>query len=149
MFIFNTGNMIMFWIVAIVVLCIIELATVALTTIWFAIGGVVALICAALDFSLTVQIIAFVITSLILLVFTRPLASKYVNKNVTKTNANALIGKTGVVISEILPMNVGQVKVSGQIWSAVSQDENETIQKDNKVIITKISGVKLIVKKID
>lgn len=50
----------------------------------------------------------------------------------------------GVVTMDISKNNVGEVKVDGKRWSAVSKEE---LHKDDVVVIKKIDGVKLIVEK--
>jgi len=93
-----------------------------------------------------VQTIVFVTSSILLILLTKPLVNKYMkNSKTIVTNSNALIDKTGIVTISIDPLEaIGQVKVNGQIWSAKSE-ENTIIEKDTKVKILKIDGVKLIV----
>ncbi|WP_047834383.1 membrane protein, partial [Robinsoniella sp. RHS] len=74
------------WLVLFILLIVIELATMGLTTIWFAGGSVAGFIVSVLDGNILLQILAFVIVSVVLLIFTRPFAVRYVNKNRTKTN---------------------------------------------------------------
>lgn len=137
------------WIAVIIVALIIEGATASLTTIWFAIGAVVAWIVSFIPLSpeamWPVQILVFLVVSLILLYFTRPLAMKYLKVGRTRTNADSNIGKIGLVIQPIDPIkNQGQVKVGGQVWSAKT-DDNRQIAKGANVTIKAIQGVKLIV----
>ncbi len=133
------------WLGLIVILVIIEAATVSLTTIWLAGGALVAFIFALLGFTLWMQIAAFLATSIILLIFTRPIALKYFKVRIQKTNTDALIGETGLVIMDISEHKPGQVKVKGQVWTAVSES-GDSIGVDTEVIIMAIEGVKLVVK---
>ncbi len=133
------------WLGLIVVLIIIEAATVSLTTIWLAGGALIAFIFALFGLPLWTQIAAFLATSIILLVFTRPIAVKYFKSKIQKTNTDALIGTTGLVIMDISEHKPGQVKVRGQIWTAVSES-GDYIKADTEVIIVAIEGVKLVVK---
>lgn len=133
------------WLGLIVVLIAIEAATVSLTTIWLAGGALVAFIFALLQLPLWTQIAAFLATSIILLIFTRPIAVKYFKVGLQKTNTDALVGATGLVIREITEHKAGQVKVRGQIWTAVSYS-GARIPADDEVVILAIEGVKLIVK---
>lgn len=141
------GQIIYIWLGLIVLFLIIEAATLGLTTIWFTIGSVFALIAASLGWSLEVQIIIFIIISLVLLIFTRPIAIKYLKVGRTKTNVNAVIGKTGIVVMPIPEKDRGQVKVGGQIWTAIGLD-GESFDKDEEVEVVAVEGVKLIVKRI-
>lgn len=133
------------WIIAAVVFGVIEAATAALVTVWFAIGAIAAAVAAQCGLSLIWQVGIFVVVSAVFLCLIRPLSSKLIVKNPQKTNADRVIGMEGLVISPIDKIeNTGQVKVSGMIWSAVSQD-GSPIPKDAEVRVTGISGVKLIV----
>ena len=135
-----------FWLVLLVILIIIEFATMALTTVWFAGGALVAAIVAGLGGPEWLQIILFLAVSLVLLFSTRPIAVKYFNKDRIKTNVEALIGKQAIVISEIDNLEgIGQVTVGGQEWSARSTDDNVKIQVGAVVYVREVSGVKLIV----
>ncbi|HBR02580.1 MAG TPA: NfeD family protein [Ruminiclostridium sp.] len=132
------------WLGLILVLITIEAATVSLTTIWLAAGSLVAFILALLCLPLWLQIATFLIVSTLLLIFTRPVAVKYLKIGHEKTNLNALIGAVGLVIMDINEYAPGQVKVKGQIWTAVSKS-GVPIPKDTEVIVHAIEGVKLIV----
>ena len=81
------------WLVAFVILIGIEAATMALTTIWFAGGAVFAFFAAVLEFSVQTQLVVFLIVSFVLLLFTRPLAIRFVNRETVKTNVDGLIGR--------------------------------------------------------
>ena len=135
-----------FWLIVIVVMAVIEIITMGLTTIWFAGGALVAFIASLLGANLLIQIILFVVVSVILLAVTRPLAVEYFNKDRTKTNVDSLVGKTAVVLQDIDNLKAqGQVSVDGQEWTARAVDDT-VISKDAHVEIVKISGVKLLVK---
>src|SRR5690606_25878878 len=95
---------------------------------------------------LWVQIVVFLVSSSVLLYFTRPIAQKYLKIGHTKTNAETIKGKTGIVIKEIDNLQgTGQVKVGGQIWSAKTYND-EKVPEDSIVEILDIQGVKLVVK---
>ncbi|HBA68533.1 MAG TPA: NfeD family protein [Lachnospiraceae bacterium] len=137
-----------FWLVALVLFIIIEIATMGLTTIWFAGGALLAVIAAALGLPLVVQIILFFIVSFVLLYFTRPIAVKYFNKDRVKTNAESLVGKQAIVISEIDNLQgIGQVTVGGMEWSARTAEDGMKLVVGSVVNIVAINGVKLIVEK--
>ena len=139
-------QLIIFWLVLFVVLLVIEIATMGLTTIWFAGGALIASIAAILGAPLAVQIVLFILVSVVLLIFTRPIAAKYFNKGRTRTNAEGLIGQEAVVISDIDNLNgKGRVSVRGQEWTARAKKPGATLPKGTVVTITSIEGVKLIV----
>lgn len=140
-------NMAVVWLVILVVCLVIEILTLGLTTIWFAIGALTATISALLSFPLWAQNTVFVAVSLVFLFFTRPIAVKYFNKDRIRTNAEGLIGKMGIVISEIDNLQgIGQITIGGQEWSARSTNDTVRLSVGTVVEITAIQGVKLIVK---
>lgn len=139
-------NMTLFWLVVLVVLVIIELLTMGLTTVWFAGGALVATIAALLHAPLFLQIILFLIVSVVLLFSTRPLAVKYFNKDRIRTNAESLVGRQAIVISEIDNLQgIGQVNVGGMEWSARTRVDGVRLPVGTVVTILAINGVKLIV----
>lgn len=139
-------NMLFVWLVLLIVFIVIELATMGLTTIWFAAGALIAAVAAALHAPLVLQVALFLVISILLLFFTRPIAVKYFNKDRIKTNVESMVGRQAIVISEIDNLEgIGQVTVGGQEWTARSTDENVRIPVGTVVIVRAISGVKLLV----
>lgn len=136
------------WLAVVIVLLVIEIATLGLTTIWFAGGALVACIAALFHAGILVQVILFLAVSVLLLFFTRPMAVRYMNKSRTKTNAESLVGKEALVLQRIDNLNSqGQVQVNGLEWTARSGSSQEVIEPGTIVEIEKIDGVKLIVKR--
>ena len=134
------------WLVLLVIFLAVELATMGLTTIWFAGGALAAFLVSLAGGSLTLQVVVFIAAAVILLIFTRPFAVKYINQNRVKTNADSLIGETAVVTEAIDNLaGAGQVRVNGQIWTARSSEEDRKIPEGTRVRILEISGVKLMV----
>ena len=134
------------WLVAFVILIGIEAATMALTTIWFAGGAVFAFFAAVLGFSVQTQLVVFLIVSFILLLFTRPLAMRFVNRETVKTNVDGLIGRKAKVITKIDNNEPsGATVVDGQEWTARSTDDAVTIPVGIHVVIKEVRGVKLMV----
>lgn len=140
-----TVSMTIVWFVIAIALLITEALTVGLTTIWFAIGAFAALICALFDFSTILQVIVFLAVSLFLLIFTRKIFVEKLKAGSQKTNVDALIGEKGLTISSIKPYAVGQVKIEGQVWSAVSEEQDAEIEANTLVKVLAVEGVKLIV----
>lgn len=137
---------VIFWLVLLIVLVLIEIATLGLTTVWFAGGSLIALIAAAFGAPLYLQAALFIAVSAVLLFFTRPLAMKYFNGSRVRTNVESLIGKKAVVKEEIDNLKAsGLVNVKGQDWTARSARDDVIIPKGSVVCICAISGVKLIV----
>lgn len=139
-------RMMILWIIVLVVSIFIEALTMGLTSIWFAGGALAAVIIELLHGGLLLQVMVFLIVSLVLLFFTRPIAMKYFNKEREKTNSDKLIGKQAVVTDTIHNLKAtGQVTVAGQEWTARSSDEEKCFEKGEIVKIVAIRGVKLIV----
>lgn len=139
-------NLTMIWLIIFVVCIGVEIATMGLTTIWFAGGALIASVVAAIDGPIWLQVVLFFAVSFVLLYFTRPVAVKYFNKDRVKTNVESMIGKQAIVISEINNLQgIGQVTVGGMEWSARTVQEGITLPVGSVVVVRAISGVKLIV----
>ncbi len=137
-----------YWLIALAVFLIVEIATLGLTTIWFAGGALVAFFASLLGVDLTLQFVLFFVVSFTLLYFTRPIAIKYLNKSRTKTNVDSLVGKSAMVIETVDNKKAtGQAIVNGQEWTARTNDES-VIEKGEIANIVSISGVKLIIEKV-
>ena len=136
-----------FWLMTFVVLLVVEIVTLGLTTVWFALGAIAAFLAAYVGASVLVQIIVFLIVSVALLIVTRPIVMKHFNQKRERTNAESLIGQKAIVIETIDSIHgVGRVEVNGMEWAAKT-DESGLIEKDTIVSIKGIQGVKLIVEK--
>lgn len=137
-----------FWGIAIILLVVFELATLGLTTIWFALGALAALAVAVVGGPVWLQTVVFFAVSILALVCYRNLVKDHFNKNRVKTNADSLIGRKGIVTEEISNLlATGQVTVAGQEWTARTADDGITLEKGEVVTIHSISGVKLIVER--
>ena len=140
------NEMMIFWLVVLIVSIAIEALTLGLTSIWFAGGALIAIIASAFNAPLAVQIIAFFVISLLLMIFTRPVAVKYFNKDRVRTNVESLVGRQAIVISEVDNLQgIGQVTVGGQEWSARSFDPDRKLEVGTVVNVVAVNGVKLIV----
>ncbi|MBQ9757429.1 MAG: NfeD family protein [Clostridia bacterium] len=134
-----------FWILAAVVLGIIEASTVNLITLWFAVSALVTAVFAALGAGVGAQITIFVVLSAVLVLLTRPLAKKFVSKKTVATNADRVILKEGIVTQKIDTIeNSGQVKVMGQVWSAKTRN-GETLEEETPVVVEALEGVRVVV----
>ena len=135
------------WLVLLIVAIVAEVLTMGLTTIWFAGGALVAIFAAILNAPVWLQVVLFLVVSLVLLIFTRPVAVKYFNKDRIKTNAESLVGRQAIVTAEIDNLQgIGQVTVGTQEWSARSYDNGVRIPVGTVVDVLAINGVKLMVR---
>ena len=141
-------NPVWFWLIAMIIFIIFEVATLGLTTMWFALGSLAALAVAVVGGQLWLQITVFVVVSILTMFCFRKVALNLFNQNREKTNVDGLIGKKGIVTEEISNLHAtGQVTISGLEWMARSVDDELTIEKGAVVVIREIRGVKLIVEK--
>ena len=141
-----------FWLALTVIFALIELGTFHLVTIWFAFAAMAMIFVSgftghwddALRFKLYIGL--FLFTAAALLVFSRPFALKKLNLKKYRTNVDDLIGRGALVIKTITRFEKGEVKVKGQLWTAVSSDDEE-IEKDSECEVVRVEGVKLVVRK--
>lgn len=137
------------WFALAVVFAVIEIVTVGFFMIWFGVGALVAMLVSLVTTNLSVQFLVFIIVSVLLLSMTRKFSSKLTKGTVTATNVDAVIGKIGIVTEDIPALdNPGLVKISGEIWSAISADSNP-IAKDTQVEVLQVKGVRLVVRRIN
>lgn len=143
-----TGTTMVFvWLVIAVVLGIFEAATVALVSIWFAIGAVAAMVPAYFNAPFWVQILVFILVSALCFVFTRPFFKKIIKVNKQPTNVDRLVGQEGVATDDIENIECrGKVFISGLTWSARSET-GELIPQGAVVTVKKIEGATLIVER--
>lgn len=132
------------WFILFALFLVIEIMTVNLVTIWFAVGALVSLFVSFFIDSLTAQIIIFIVVSVVAVIAMKPLLKKFKGFNITPTNSDRVIGKVGEVTKKIEKNNYGEVKVFGNTWTAYCDDE---IDVGEKVKVLSIEGVKLIVEK--
>lgn len=140
-------NMVIVWGVVAVAALLLEIATVgAMTSIWFAVGALIALVLALLKLGTMIQLIVFIVVSVASFIIIRPMAANYLRGNIVPTNYDSLIGSTVKVSKEITTDTWGEVTVSGMTWSAVEVNGN-AVEVGSHVKVLAIEGAKLIVKK--
>ena len=133
------------WLVLMVVFLIAEASTVAMVSLWFAAGSLVALIAALLGAPLWLQITLFLAVSAVLLASLRTVIRKHFTPNLTKTNVDAVIGSRGYVTADIDNISAtGTVKLGAMDWTARSAT-GEIIKAGTLVKVEKIEGVKAFV----
>ena len=132
------------WLIIVILLALIELATINLTTIWCVASGIIALISSIFIKNYIIQFGIFVILGIILLITTKPVLTKLLKTHNEKTNLDRAIGMIGIVTQAITKDKTGEVKVDGKKWTAYA---DSSIKKNTKVKILEINGVKLKVEK--
>ncbi len=133
-----------FWLVLVIILSFVEVATVNLVSIWFVASGIVAMILSFFIEDIAIVSTIFAILGIVLLIITRPIVNKLKSKDNVKTNLDRIIGEDAIVTQDIMKNEVGEVKVDGKRWSAISKNK---CLKGDIVKILRIDGVKLVVEK--
>lgn len=135
-----------YWLVIVIILSLVEAFTVNLVSIWFVLSGIVALLLSFFIENDTITFSIFVLLGLFLLILTKPIVNR-LKKSLPKekTNLERLIGENAIVTEEITDSKIGEVKIQGKRWSAISKDH---CKNQDLVKVEKIDGVKLIVRKV-
>lgn len=138
-----------YWLIAAIVLVIVEIMTTGFGVICFAIGAASSALVSGLGGSITWQVVAFVVVSLLAFIFLRPVVIRFLDKKSAnvKTNAEAIIGRVGVVSERIDPeQHTGRVAIDGDDWKAVPED-GSVIEKGVNVEIVKLDSIIVTVRK--
>ena len=136
------------WLIVTIVLSVIEIFTMGLVTIWFAAGAAVALLLSLIDAPVAVQVVAFLVVSIAVLVLVRPIATAHFNNRLKKTNIDAIIGRKLIAKTDIDNLHgTGKVDMDGSTWLAASSVDNIVISAGEEVVVKEVRGVKLIVER--
>lgn len=139
----------LYWLILLAVFLVIEIITLGLTTIWMAAGALVGFLAAILHAPLWSQIVLFLIVSIILIVFTRPVAERYFNRSRVKTNVGGIVGKEGKVTEQIDNFNeTGTVLINGVEWMARNEKDETLINAGARVVVRRVEGVRLYVEEV-
>jgi membrane protein implicated in regulation of membrane protease activity len=136
-----------FWLIAMILFIVFELATLGLTTMWFALGALVAMAVAVVGGPVWLQILVFLTIAIVLLALLWPMARKHLKPKLVATNADALIGRVCLVTEAIDPLEGGRVKVGDVTWTARVESDG-IIPAGSHVKIMKIQGSKVIVEQV-
>ena len=141
-----TNVMVWFWIGVVALAVFVEMSTMALVSVWCAVGGLVCVFAAYFGASIQAQLLLFVGVSILAAAIVRPLAKKYADPHKIPTNADRLLGMEGrVTEASNNAHSTGAVYIDGKTWTARSAD-GEVISKGETVEIERMEGVKLIVR---
>lgn len=134
-----------FWLVLLVMFILAEASTVAVVSLWFAAGSLVAILASLLGAPLWLQTVLFFAVSILLLLLLRPVLQEFFVPKLTRTNVDAVIGTRGIVTQHIdnLAAN-GRIKLGGMEWAARSST-GEIIEAGTEAKVDKIEGVKVFV----
>jgi len=136
-----------FWMAAAVIFLIIEITTPSLVFACFVIGCIGSAVTSTITDSYLIQAAVFAGISIVLIPLTRPLARKITKPSPQPTNVDAMVGRPGLVVKKIDPsLDIGQVRVDGQVWQAVA---DEALDEGVKIKVDKIIGARVYVSKIE
>ena len=141
--------MTLFWFILFIAAAALELATLAMVSIWFAVGALAAMLCSILGAGELLQLIVFALCSMVTLILFKIKGEKITRAHSVPTNADRVIGRKGRVIKAIdNGLEEGLVLVDGQEWTARAESKAGTVPEGEFVIVKRIDGVKLIVERI-
>jgi len=136
-----------FWIILGVLLMVLEIFTPTFFVFWFGLGSLAAAIVAYFYENTIFELLTFIVVSGILVLSTRKLAKKITGEEVRSINVDEIIGKEAIVVEQIdNKLGKGIVKISGDMWRAVSVNDDVVIPSGEKVIIEKVEGAHVIVR---
>lgn len=133
------------WLAVVILLAIVEMASVGLICIWFVASGLLAMIISLFTDNIYIQFTVFALGGIILLLLTRKITKKLVPKK-ENTNIDRIVGMKGIVVEKITKKTPGSVKVDGKVWTAIA---NETISENSEVKILEINSTKLTVERME
>lgn len=133
------------WIGIIVAFGLLESITVSIIGVWFVLGAILSFILSLFGLPVEVQVASFLIFSILMLIFMRPILKDKLKVGIIKTNVDAIAGETGIVIQPLEKFKTGQVKIKGQVWTADTED-GHPLEVGTEVTILRVQGVKVIVK---
>lgn len=134
-----------FWLIIVVILSIIECMTIDLVTIWYIVSGLCTIVLSLFIDNFVIEFAFFTILGTILLITTKSFLKDVLKSKDIKTNFDRVIGMKGIVTEEINENSIGEVKVDGKRWSAIS---DKKIELNKEVLILDIDGVKLKVEEV-
>ena len=141
--------MTLLWFILMVVFIMAEASTVAVVSVWFAAGALVAMIASMLDAAVWLQVVLFLAVSAVLLWSLRPFTKKWLTPRLTRTNVDAVIGTAGIVTGAIdNTLSAGQVKLGAMEWTARSSS-GEPIAAGTQIVVDRIEGVKVFVSPVE
>lgn len=133
------------WLVLFAVFLMAEASTVVVVSLWFAIGALTAMIASILGAEFWLQAALFFTVSIVLLWALRPLTKKYFTPKITRTNIDAVVGATGIVVETVQnDLTRGRVKLGGMEWSARSS-AGEILEEGTQIKVDRVEGVKVFV----
>lgn len=133
------------WLVALLIFAVAEAITVSLVSIWFVVGALAALIAAGVGAPVWLQVVLFLVVSIVMLALLRPFVRRVSKSKPEATNADRHIGRTALVTEEIDNLRqTGAIRLDGVVWTARS-DSGQVIPVGTTITVKRIAGVKAFV----
>ena len=138
------------WVWWIVIACVLAIGEVLTTSFFlapFALGATVAALADVIGAGLAGSLAVFLVGSLGLLLFVRPIARRHLTMPPQlRTGTAALIGRTAIVVERIAnDEGVGCARIEGEVWTARAFDEDRIIESGEKVQVIAIRGATALV----
>src|SRR3954453_14937635 len=135
------------WLIAAVILAVGEIATMGLYLAPFAAGALLAALSSAAGAGTAINLIVFLVISIVALAALRPLArSQRRMPPQIRTGTAALVGRNATVLERIANHEgVGCVRLDGEVWTARAYDEDEVIEQGRRVHVVEIRGATALV----
>lgn len=136
----------LWWVGAALLLGLIEITTLDFVFIMFAGGALAAAGANAAGQPLWVQVVAFTVTSTVLLLTVRPPLKRMLSQGgpETLTNAEAHVGRTASVVEEVTEVS-GLVKLMGEVWTARAAEGSPPLAEGSTVQVVRIDGATAVV----
>lgn len=133
------------WIGLAVILALVELMSLDLVLLMFALGALAAAAAAAFGAPFWVAILVFAGVSLALLFFVRPSVVARLHQGPTLTSGHAALIGRAAVVDEPVDAHGGRIKLAGEVWSARSALDTDVFDTGTEVLVTKIDGATAVV----
>ncbi|MGH2841166.1 MAG: NfeD family protein [Solirubrobacteraceae bacterium] len=137
----------MVWILLAIVFAVGEIFSLSLFLAPFAVGALLGAVADLAGAGAAVSIIVFLVSSMLLLGFVRPIARRHLRTPAQlRTGTAALVGQNAIVIERISnDEGIGTVKLEGEVWTARAYDGEEIIEAGRRVQVIEIKGATALV----
>lgn len=141
------------WLILAAIFVGLEVMTPGFFLLWFGIGALVSTFLALIGISsLAVQIMAFLVVSVALLVGSRTIFERFLPLSQTaqslKTNVDTMIGQVGTVVEPSRgALHEAAVKVYGSTWTAFPIEGEKPMTEGETVAVERIEGNSIYVRR--
>ena len=134
------------WLIAAGLFAAGELASVDFVLLMFAGGALGGMAVALLGGAVALQLVAFVLVSLTLMVVVRPIARRHLMEGTPQMldGVDAVVGRTARV-TQAVDRHSGRIKLGADEWTARSQYDGEAFAIGETVRILKVEGATAVV----